>query len=546
MSTRRRSAPSGPLEHTGTGQRRQDPGAGADGDAGHPAGVSAPAAGWWGSDRLVGSTILVVTVVGAAVSLVQLSHPGVLFGVSTSDFDTGSYFGAAVLLVHGHLPYRSFVLMHPPGMALVLSPVAALSSMTGTGDGIAICRLLMVGFVAADIFLVGRLVRHKGLLVTLIACSVVALQPDVFTIVRSVELEPLLVLFCLLGANVVFRQGAMTEGRAMALGGVLFGLAGAVKVWAVLPVLVVALLSVSKLRRRLAPFVAGAAGGFLVPSLPFMALAPAAFFRDVVTAQVGRFGTHRTPLVTRLVSMMGLHDLRALRSLGVPMAVVFVLLVLAGLLVRRTRPRPSSLDWFAAVTAGLIGCSFLVPEQYFGHYADFFVPFAAIALAVAADRLLGPRFVPAGVVVVAVLAFFLTLDAARYVPASLRYPSDVAAIEAHVPSGSCVVTDNTALTLAADRFVSTKPHCPTIADPFGTSVVEGSGLPLADGGPVPRRLTAFWLGAIERADYVVLTPHSQLRIPATTPITSYLSRHFDLSTYRTRTSTIQIYTRQYR
>ena len=52
-------------------------------------------------------------------------------------------------------------------------------------------------------------------------------------------LEPWLVLFCLLGALAVFDGDRLAGSRRrLVWGGVAFGFAGAVKVWAILPVLV--------------------------------------------------------------------------------------------------------------------------------------------------------------------------------------------------------------------------------------------------------------------------------------------------------------------
>ena len=53
-----------------------------------------------------------------------------LLGVT--EYDDGVYLGAALRLVHGVLPYRDFVLVQPPGLILVMTPVAALAKWTGT------------------------------------------------------------------------------------------------------------------------------------------------------------------------------------------------------------------------------------------------------------------------------------------------------------------------------------------------------------------------------------------------------------------------------
>ena len=47
------------------------------------------------------------------------------------DYDDGVHFAAAIGLVHGQLPYRDFLLLHPPGIVLVLSPFAGLALVIG-------------------------------------------------------------------------------------------------------------------------------------------------------------------------------------------------------------------------------------------------------------------------------------------------------------------------------------------------------------------------------------------------------------------------------
>ncbi len=93
---------------------------------------------------------------------------------------------------------------------------------------------------AAAVPVAGLLVRHRGFFATLVACGVLAIYPDSVLAARTVLLEPWLVLFCLLGALAVFDGDEITGSRRrLLLGGILFGFAGAVKVWAIIPVVVI-------------------------------------------------------------------------------------------------------------------------------------------------------------------------------------------------------------------------------------------------------------------------------------------------------------------
>jgi hypothetical protein len=73
--------------------------------------------------------IAAATAVGLVLRLWQLSRPGYLFGVT--EYDDGPYFGSAVRLVDGALPYRDFVLVQPPGIPLLMVPAALAGKPAG-------------------------------------------------------------------------------------------------------------------------------------------------------------------------------------------------------------------------------------------------------------------------------------------------------------------------------------------------------------------------------------------------------------------------------
>src|ERR1700678_3408104 len=67
-----------------------------------------------------------------------------LFGLhelhAVLEYDDGGWFGSAVRLAHGVLPYRSFVLDQPPGVPLLLAPIGLLSRLVGTRDAFGVAR----------------------------------------------------------------------------------------------------------------------------------------------------------------------------------------------------------------------------------------------------------------------------------------------------------------------------------------------------------------------------------------------------------------------
>jgi alpha-1,2-mannosyltransferase len=65
------------------------------------------------------------TLLGLGLRLYLLSQPGYLLGVT--QYDDGPYFGSALRLVHGALPYRNFIIVQPPGITLLMTPAALLA-----------------------------------------------------------------------------------------------------------------------------------------------------------------------------------------------------------------------------------------------------------------------------------------------------------------------------------------------------------------------------------------------------------------------------------
>src|SRR5579875_2761179 len=68
----------------------------------------------------VGLAITIATVLALGLRLYQLTRPGYL--LSVTEYDDGPYFGSALRLVSGVLPYRDFLLVQPPGITLLMIP----------------------------------------------------------------------------------------------------------------------------------------------------------------------------------------------------------------------------------------------------------------------------------------------------------------------------------------------------------------------------------------------------------------------------------------
>jgi hypothetical protein len=491
----------------------------------------------------VNLAIGVTTLVALLLRGYLLVRPGVM---TVTQYDDGPYFGSAVRLVHGVLPYRDFAFVQPPGITLLMSPVALLSYLTGTAWGLVIGRWLTVLAGAAAVTLAGLQVRHRGVLAVLLTCGILAIYPPGAGSSHTVLLEPWLVLFCLAGAVAVFDGDVVTAGTGRLIwGGVAFGFAGAIKAWAIVPVLVVAVLCLPRLRRA-ATFVAGVVAGFGITALVFVIAAPRLFYDDVVVAQLARIG-YRDPAWHRLGSMIGIVSVHTWTPGTVLAACIallaFVLLAQAAAWLVTRRP-PPPLDWFAVLSAALIVVIFLWPPYFASHYSAFFGPFLAMAVGLPVARLAaglaaararrkpapGPAPAPwlaqaclilLGVAIVAgAVAQAPTTKLSRARKAS---PTVVGKV---VPPGACVATDQASFLLLANRFTSNVPDCSQMVDGLGTDLALSQGhRPSSGAGHFPAVMAA-WHHAFSHAGYVLLSDKNSLRIPWTPQLTSYFHRNF--------------------
>ena len=75
-------------------------------------------------------------VLAFAARLWPVLHGGGLFGLA--GYDDGVYESAADAVVSGRLPYRDFLLLHPPGLIYLLAPFALLGRVIGDADAWAV------------------------------------------------------------------------------------------------------------------------------------------------------------------------------------------------------------------------------------------------------------------------------------------------------------------------------------------------------------------------------------------------------------------------
>ncbi len=504
--------------------------------------------------------IAVITLLAFGLRLYQLGRPGYL--LSVTEYDDGPYFGSAVRLVNGAIPYRDFLLVQPPGITLLMTPSALLGKLVGTDWAIASGRLLTVIAGTASVTLGGLLARHRGVFAVLVACGLPAVFPDSIQAAHTVLVEPWLALFCLAGALAVFHGDRLTESRRrLVWGGIAFGFAGAVEVWAIFPLAVIAVLS-SGAPRRLARFLAGAAAGFLILVLPLAVIAPRGLYQGLVVAQVGaRYHPRRVPNWYRVKEMVGLSDFHVTHATALIVAAMIAafVIVMLSLACWATRRPPTALEWFAIGSTVLVAAAFMWPSQFHYHFPAFLVPFLALAIALPTARLMadprpaqdagsgrgadagsgrdagsagrwaapsGLQWAATGLAGLAIVA--MTVAQARSettLEPHVAY-STVVAARRLIPPGACVVTDQVSLTLVADRFVADVPGCPLLVDSVGTDYALSHGRnPLTGAAKFPAAV-AVWRNALLRAQYIWLSGRELHRVPWTPGLLDYFQHHF--------------------
>ena len=297
--------------------------------------------------------------------------PEMINGAVTGNYgyDPAVYFVAADSFIHGRMPYRDYILLHPPGVVLIDAPFAWLGSMTSDRAGFAALIAFFAILSATSAVLVTRVARRLGMprRACLLAGTVYALWFGSLIAEYEPRLEPLgcFLLLCGLLALLASRQssGSVPAVGFALLAGSLFGTAMSVKIWWTVPVLVLLAgeLFAGHAARRVAAMVAGAAVAGVLIDGPFLLIAGSKMWTMVVLDQTGR--PRNTPDVLHPLAYLvvgwpsvhsgetglriavalgaGLLAVLVLRAWQVRLARIIVLMLLAQLAVIMVEP-----TWF--------------------------------------------------------------------------------------------------------------------------------------------------------------------------------------------------------
>lgn len=395
---------------------------------------------WWRPSPAFAALAVFLVAVAARVAVI-VRHGG-LHG--NFGYDAGVYFAAGDAFVHGRLPYRDFMLIHPPVEMLVLSPFAALTRVMSDESAFTTTILACTVLGGVNAVLVLRVTRRLGLG---LRCATVAglFYALWFGAIGSeylIKLEPVGNLLFLLGLLAALRAIDGGGARWAVAAGAAAGASVSVKIWWIVPVvaLVVWLGRRTRSRRTVGQALAGAVGVSVLVDGPFFAASPHAMWSSVVVDQMSRGTTSASPL-TRLTDLSTITRVTGPLSRSA-MALTSVVLVLAvgwvahrAWAVRAARP--------AVVLLAVQGVVLLAAPSWFAYYADFVAVAGAITVGAAARPGRGrPVWLPAAGWALTATMAAVTVTALGSGRTAVRPFPGAAELASGAASARCVLSDS--------------------------------------------------------------------------------------------------------
>lgn len=496
----------------------------------------------WNQKRQKLSIVLALGLVAICVSAWQLTLPEFL-----SYYDTGVYVGAAIHFVNGTLPYARFTFVEPPGIVLILSPVALLSHFIGDSGALEAARLLSVVISGINVAILAWLLRSRGRIAMMAAGLTLSSIPVAAYVDASVKLELYCVMFSLMSALVAFAgsdDGTPLTRRRVIVAGLLMGTAILIKFFAIFPLAAAFIIITRCSWRRASEFIAAAAGIFVLVSAPFFAISPRNFISQVFVDQIIRRGTPAADVgaIFRLKMLTGF----AYSAHQPSSAVTVVVITLAGVVLLAAalrRSRTTALDDFLALSAILLALGLMIPDHSAIYYyyvpAPFLIGAVVTSIARIAPRHVG-EFVRANLrrrsqlvvriataataigVAVGCLLWSTTVDQAEAWSFGVQssWPN---VLKHQIPAGACVIYSQTYYALAADRFATAKSRCPAEVDTYGMWLAWGD-----NPQHPPPKFVRLWHTNFELATYAVLSYGGSSNVPWTPALRSWFAVHYHL------------------
>jgi alpha-1,2-mannosyltransferase len=409
---------------------------------------------------------IAVAAVAFLFRLVPVLRGGGLFGIG--NYDDGVYYAAATGLIHGLLPYQDFLLLHPPGMPLLLAPFAFVAQLTSDSYGFAIARLAWMVLGAVNAVLIWKILRPIGPVAGLFGgFGYAVLYPAVYveksTLLEAPATTALLIAMVLL--QPVTQLSALARGSAFAAGALL-GLATTIKIWGVLTLVIVLgwLLLERRFRVALQVMIASAASVTII-CLPFFVAAPTAMWNQIVRDQFFRRRRVGITILDRLQEWAGLGIVERSLPTAITVAAVAALLCAAALAWRYREAQ------LAVLLMLVQGTFLLITPVWFLHFAALTAAPVALTVGAAIGRL--TALAQAGSVRIAIIGAFagaLLVYASGYATVTFNRPFSGHFRTFTASTAGCVTSDDQTTLVQTDSLSrNLKRGCRFIADLGGHS-----------------------------------------------------------------------------
>ncbi|MEP6624681.1 MAG: glycosyltransferase family 39 protein [Acidimicrobiia bacterium] len=421
--------------------------------------------------------LIALTAFGLELVFLVSGQHGLTGGLDAG-YDESIYVGASWLLRQGHLPYRDFVYVFPPGFLAVLWPSTTAAGIVG-GPALALTAARVVSCLvgAVNVYLVGRIGwRWLGVAGGLTAALLFATTPVVLDAEAVVLQEPFVLLAVLLALALVSARPEL-GGRRLVAVALLLGFAASIKLVAgvfVVPVVVAAAFTrplVDRVRFlvwSVVPLVVSTAGLMLWLGwrTPYEQIFAAQLLRPRAGEGLSRVDS-LLPLLRGRTELSGsIADLSPWVAVGA-YAIVCVL--------ASARRGPARL-W--GLTGLAVGGVLLASPSYFPHYGVLLAPAVALLLAwtaTVAFRALtvhtSPRAVAAGVVCVGLVLAGLQLHSGLAAAERWERTGPGPRLTHALRQPACVVPVRPQLLLDVDRVPEPGPRGVVFLDVYGSALL---------------------------------------------------------------------------
>jgi len=453
-----------------------------------------------------GGSRLRVTVLVGLVGLVALAArlgPVLTGGTlrAAQGYDDGVHLAVAQRLLAGVLPYRDEVFLHPPGIAVLLSPFAALAGPLGDSWSLGLARIAFMLLGSVNAMLVAWILARRGILASAVGGGAYALWGASLAAEHTVYLEGPIAFGLLLAVAALHQAGPGSAARsravtrAVAVSGLALGVAATFKIWVAIDVVVLAALVVSRWGpRTLVRWFGWCALGAAPILVPFLALAPGQLWHDVVVVQSAR-PTQGKALPSRFAALDPTATWHApltwqvVLALGLVLVAVLLLPLVRALYRRVPLALWSDPLWWGVLAAAQLLALAVAPSFYL-HYAAFAAPALCLVLGAATGRFgararrarpAGGAWVQRGPAAIVALALVgAVVLAVNPPPMPDAGPVDNVALAAFAAGHACVWSRNPSYLQVADASArQIRAGCPSSPDLLGV------WLTLSGGGRVP-------------------------------------------------------------